>query len=75
MLFRGWEEGITVSCAAASVFTRGPGVLAMTAAILAEAAPGRCRFGIGAGSPVLAQTWNGVAFDRPYQRVVDTFRP
>jgi probable F420-dependent oxidoreductase len=47
-------------------------VLAMTAATLAEAAPGRCRFGIGAGSPVLAEAWNGVAFDRPYQRVVDT---
>ena len=72
VLFRGWEDDITVSCAAASVFTRGPGVLAMTAATLAEAAPGRCRFGIGAGSPVLAETWNGVAFDRPYQRVVDT---
>jgi probable F420-dependent oxidoreductase len=74
LLFRGWEEGITVSCAAASVFTRGPGVLAMTAATLAEAAPGRCRFGIGAGSPVLAETWNGAPFERPYQRVVDTVR-
>ena len=73
-LFRGWEDTITVSCAAASVFTRGPGVLAMTAATLAEAAPSACRFGIGAGSPVLAETWNGVPFDRPYQRTVDTFR-
>ena len=73
-LFRGWEETITVSCAAASVFTRGPGVLAMTAATLAEAAPGACRFGIGAGSPVLAETWNGVPFERPYRRTVDTFR-
>lgn len=74
LLFRGWEDDITVSCAAASVFTRGPGVLAMTAATLAEVAPGRCRFGIGAGSPVLAETWNGVPFERPYQRVVDTLR-
>lgn len=73
-LFRGWEDTITISCAAASVFTRGPGVLAMTAATLAEAAPGACRFGIGAGSPVLAETWNGVPFERPYQRTVDTFR-
>ncbi len=74
MMFRGWEDGITVSCAAASVFTRGPAVLAMTAATLAEAAPGRCRFGIAAGSPVLAEAWNSVPFERPYQRVVDTFR-
>ncbi|WP_036519050.1 LLM class F420-dependent oxidoreductase [Nocardioides sp. J54] len=73
-LFRGWEDSITVSCAAASVFTRGPGVLAMTAATLAEAAPGRCRFGLGAGSPVLAETWNGVPFERPYRRTVETFR-
>lgn len=73
-LFRGWEDGVTVSCAAASAFTRGPGVLAMTAATLAELAPGACRFGIGAGSPVLAESWNGVPFDRPYQRTVDTFR-
>jgi len=73
-LFRGWEESITVSCAAASVFTRGPGVLAMTAATLAEVAPGRSRFGIGAGSPVLAETWNGVAFERPYRRTVETLR-
>ncbi|MBI2243419.1 MAG: LLM class F420-dependent oxidoreductase [Nocardioides sp.] len=73
-LFRGWEDSLTVSCAAASVFTRGPGVLAMTAATLAEVAPGACRFGIGAGSPVLAETWNGVAFARPFQRTVDTFR-
>lgn len=35
VLFRGWEEDITVSCAAASVFTRGRGALAMTAATLA----------------------------------------
>jgi probable F420-dependent oxidoreductase len=74
MMFRGWSEQITVSCAAASVFTRGPGVLAMTAATLAEAAPGRCRFGIGAGSAVLAEAWNGVPFERPYRRVVDTLR-
>lgn len=74
MLFRGWEDDLGLSCAAASVFTRGPGVLAMTAATLAEAAPGRCRFGIGAGSSVLAETWNGVRFERPYQRVVDTLR-
>ena len=73
-LFRGWEDTLTVSCAAASVFTRGPGVLARTAATLAEAAPGACRFGTGAGSPVLAETWNGVPFDRPFQRTVDTFR-
>lgn len=73
-LFAGWHEDITVTVAAASVFTRGPALLAMSAATLAEAAPGRCRFGIGAGSPVVATSWNGVQFQQPYSRVVDTLR-
>ncbi|MDI6910588.1 LLM class flavin-dependent oxidoreductase [Nocardioides sp.] len=73
-LFCGREDALTISCATASVFTRGPGVLAMTAATLAEVAPGACRFGIGAGSPVLAETWNGVPFEAPYRRTVDAFR-
>jgi probable F420-dependent oxidoreductase len=73
-LFRGWEESITISCAVASVFTRGPAVLAITAASMAEAAPGSCRFGIGAGSPAVATTWNGAKFERPYQKVVDSLR-
>lgn len=71
-LFAGWSDDITITCAAASVYTRGPALLAMTAATMAETAPGRCRFGIGAGSPAIATTWNGMPFDRPYQRVVDT---
>lgn len=73
-LWAGWYEQLSVSCAVASVFTRGPGVLAMTAASLAEVAPGRCRFGIGAGSDVIVANWNGVPFERPYQKVADTLR-
>lgn len=71
-LWAGWEPEIGVTCAAASVFTRGPAILAMTAAALGEIAPGRCRFGIGAGSAVIAQSWNGVPFERPYQKVADS---
>lgn len=73
-LFRGWEDDVTISCAVASVFTRGPAVLAITAASMAEIAPGACRFGIGAGSIAVAQSWNGAEFVRPYQKVVDTTR-
>lgn len=73
-LWAGWEDDITISCAVTSVYTRGPGVLAMTAATLAEIAPGRSRFGIGAGSNVIVSHWNGVPFERPYQRVADSLR-
>lgn len=73
-LFAGWEPEIGLSCAVSSVFTRGPGVLAMTAAAMAEVAPGRVRFGIGSGSNVIVSSWNGVPFERPYQKVADTLR-
>jgi probable F420-dependent oxidoreductase len=73
-LWVGWEKDLSISCAVASVFTRGPGILAMTAATLAEVAPGRCRFGIGAGSAVIAEDWNGTPFVHPYRKVADTLR-
>lgn len=73
-LFAGWDDRITVTCGVTSVFTRGPAILAMTAASIAEAAPGRSRFGIGAGSNVIVEQWNGIGFERPYTRVADTLR-
>jgi probable F420-dependent oxidoreductase len=56
------------------VYTRGPGLLAMSIASMAEAAPGRFVAGIGASSDVIVERWNATAFDRPYQRVRDTVR-
>ena len=56
------------------VYTRGPGLLAMQAATLAEMAPGRFALGIGSSSDVIVQQWNGVAFEEPYKRVRDTVR-
>jgi probable F420-dependent oxidoreductase len=56
------------------VHTRGPALLAMSAAALAEAAPGRFVLGIGASSPVIVEQWNCVAFDAPFARVRDTLR-
>lgn len=60
--------------AIASVFTRGPALLAMTAAALAEAAPGRFALGIGTSAPVIVDRWNNIRFDRPFSRVRDTLR-
>jgi probable F420-dependent oxidoreductase len=56
------------------VFTRGPALLAMTAAALAEAAPGRFTLGIGASSPVVVGDWNAVPFERPLERSRDLLR-
>jgi probable F420-dependent oxidoreductase len=56
------------------VFTRGPGLLAMTAAALAETAPGRFVLGIGASSPVVVGDWNAVPFTEPFKRSRDMLR-
>ena len=59
-----WAPRLRLGTAITPVFTRGPGLLAMSAAALAEAAPGRFSLGIGASSPVLSQDWNAVPHDR-----------
>src|SRR5690242_4376587 len=59
---------------AAPVFTRGPGLLAMTAAALAETAPDRFVLGIGASSPVVVGDWNAVPFTEPFKRSRDMLR-
>jgi probable F420-dependent oxidoreductase len=46
----------------------------MSAAALAAAAPGRFVLGLGASSPVIVEKWNGLPFDRPYQRNRDVLR-
>ena len=69
-----WQPGLRLGTAVAPVFTRGPGLLAMTAAALAEAAPGRFTLGIGASSPVVVGDWNAADFARPYERSRDMLR-
>ncbi len=69
-----WEPRLALGVAVAPVFTRGPGLLAMTAAALADAAPGRFTLGIGASSQPVVERWNGVAYDRPFARTRDTLR-
>jgi probable F420-dependent oxidoreductase len=69
-----WAPALRLGTAVAPVFTRGPGLLAMSAAAMAEAAPGRFALGIGASSPVVVEHWNAVAYDRPYQRTRDVLR-
>lgn len=66
-----WVPDVTLGTAIVPAFTRGPAVTAMSAAALAEAAPGRFVLGVGASSPAIVEQWNGIPFDRPFQHVRD----
>src|SRR5213079_1546702 len=54
-----WTTRATLGTAILGVFNRGPALLAMTAAALGEAAPGRFCLGVGSGSNVNVERWNG----------------
>jgi alkanesulfonate monooxygenase SsuD/methylene tetrahydromethanopterin reductase-like flavin-dependent oxidoreductase (luciferase family) len=69
-----WEPQLRLGTAIAPVFTRGPSLLAMSAAALAETAPGRFQLGIGASSPVVVGDWNAVDFAEPFERSRDMLR-
>ncbi|MFN2517978.1 MAG: LLM class F420-dependent oxidoreductase [Jatrophihabitantaceae bacterium] len=69
-----WEPTMRLGTAIVPVFTRGPALIAMSAATMAAAAPGRFVLGLGASSPVIVGNWNGIDFDRPYHRSRDTLR-
>jgi probable F420-dependent oxidoreductase len=55
-----------------NVFTRGPALLAQTAAALAEVSGGRFVLGLGTSSDVIVQHWNGVPFERPLSKTRST---
>jgi len=65
----GTATGMRLGTAIVNVYTRGPGTLANTAAGLADLAPGRFILGIGSGSQVIVESWNGGVFARPATRV------
>jgi probable F420-dependent oxidoreductase len=59
-------------------YTRGPALLAQTAAALQDASRGRFVLGIGASSNVIVERWNDVPFTKPLSTVrdaVDELRP
>jgi probable F420-dependent oxidoreductase len=73
-LFAEWAPELRLGTAIAPVYTRGPGLLAMSAATIAELAPGRFMLGIGASSPVVVGDWNAAEFAEPFARTRDTLR-
>ncbi|MFI9451430.1 LLM class F420-dependent oxidoreductase [Amycolatopsis sp. NPDC052450] len=69
-----WAPQLRLGTAIVPVYTRGPGLLAMSAATVAELAPGRFVLGIGASSPVIVKNWNAAEFEAPFARSRDTLR-
>lgn len=67
-----WAPELRLGTAIAPIYTRGPGLLAMQAATLAELAPGRFLLGVGTSSPVIVQNWNAGEFTEPFKRARDT---
>lgn len=74
MLAAGWSDRLRLGTAIAGIYTRGPGLLAMNGATVANLAPGRFVLGIGTSSQVIVEQWNGIPLAQPYQRARDTLR-
>jgi probable F420-dependent oxidoreductase len=55
-----------------NVYTRGPALLAQTAAALADVSEGRFVLGLGASSNVIVERWNSIPFRRPLAKVEET---
>lgn len=69
-----WAPELRLGTAIIPAFTRGPALLAQSAASLADAAPGNFVMGIGSSSNVIVERWNGIEFDEPYKRTRDCVR-
>ncbi|MGH2662943.1 MAG: LLM class F420-dependent oxidoreductase [Actinomycetota bacterium] len=69
-----WAPKLRLGTAIVSVFTRGPALLAMSAAALATSTSGGAALGIGTSTDVIVEGWNAVSFERPFGRVRDTLR-
>jgi probable F420-dependent oxidoreductase len=69
-----WAPSLRLGTAIVPAFTRGPGCLAQSAGSLAQAAPGRVALGVGTSSDVIVEGWNGIPFQRPYERTRDMVR-
>jgi len=69
-----WAPTLRLGTAIVPAFTRGPAAMAQQVAGMCQAAPGRFAFGIGTSSNVIVERWNGIPFERPYQRVRDMVR-
>jgi len=73
-----WTERMRLLTGVVNPYTRGPALLAQSAAALADASQGRFVLGLGSSSPAIVEAWNEVPFVKPLSRVrhaVETLRP
>jgi probable F420-dependent oxidoreductase len=73
-----WTARARLGTGVVNPYTRGPALLAQTAAALADASGGRFVLGIGSSSDRIVQRWNGIPFEKPLTRVreaVHALRP
>jgi probable F420-dependent oxidoreductase len=68
------EPRLHMGIAVTPTFTRGPGLLAMSIAAMAEIAEGRFTMGLGASSQPVVERWNGIAYEHPFQHTRDVLR-
>src|SRR5215469_3815970 len=66
-----WAPQLRLGTAIVGVYGRAPVTLAVQAGTLADLAPGKFVMGIGTSSKVAVEQWNGIPFDKPYQRSRD----
>jgi probable F420-dependent oxidoreductase len=69
-----WAPALRLGTAIVGIYGRAPVTLAVQAGTLAAIAPGRFVMGIGTSSKVAVEQWNGIPFEKPYQRSRDTLR-
>lgn len=67
-------ERMTVGSSIVPIYTRSPVVLALTAASLADIAPGRIALGIGTSSSEVIEGWHGARRTRPLKAVEEHVR-
>jgi probable F420-dependent oxidoreductase len=73
-----WTERVRLLTGVVNPYTRGPALLAQSAAALADASGGRFALGLGSSSPAIVEAWNEVPFVKPLSKVrgaVETLRP
>jgi F420-dependent oxidoreductase-like protein len=64
-------ETVEIGAAILNVYSRTPGVLAMTAAGLDNVSGGRAILGLGASGPQVIEGWHGLPYDKPLGRTRD----
>jgi F420-dependent oxidoreductase-like protein len=65
---------IKVATGIANVFSRSPGLLAMSVATLDEISEGRAILGLGTSGKLVVENFHGVPYRKPLTRLTDTIR-